>query len=253
MASVSVHAQAESNFSLGLAMGYGQRTNPLIQSDDVPVYIDVDIAWYGERWFFDNGDLGITLHDGTWATVNTVARVNSDRVFFGLTDDGLVRVSATNQPLPNAELLVIPDRDFAVELGVELLASGDWGSLTIDVFGDVSDTHNGFEAAAWYSRLWSRGQWVVEAGLGATYADAGFNDYYWGVRASEASGPLPAYQAGEGIDVTGRVGVRYFVNRSWVAAVVVEVERLNDETFASPLVDERNVVGVFAGVGYRFR
>ena len=249
----AVVAQTPSNFSLGVAVGYGQRSNPLIQSDDVPVYVDIDIAWYAERWFFDNGDLGLTLHDGPVATINTVARINSDRVFFGLTDDGFVRVSAANEPLAQPALLEIPDRDFAVELGVEVLTSGDWGSFSVDVFGDVSGTHRGYTVSTWYQRHFAIGQWAIEAGLGATYADMNFNDYYWGVRSVEASAALPAYLAGGGIDVTGRIGARYVFNRQWTAAIVVEAERLNDETFASPLVDTRTVVGVFAGVGYRFR
>src|SRR3954470_11663654 len=51
----------ERSWRLGAAFGYGERTNPLIQSDDIPVIVDVDIAWFGKRWFFDNGDLGYTL------------------------------------------------------------------------------------------------------------------------------------------------------------------------------------------------
>src|SRR6185503_3572374 len=56
-------AQSERHWRLGVALGYGQRTNPLIQSDDIPVIVDLDIAWFGERWFFDNGDLGFSLVD----------------------------------------------------------------------------------------------------------------------------------------------------------------------------------------------
>src|SRR4051794_14715278 len=48
----------ERHWRLGVALGYGERTNPLIQSKKIPVLVDVDIAWFGERWFFDNGDVG---------------------------------------------------------------------------------------------------------------------------------------------------------------------------------------------------
>ena len=75
-----------SHWRLGVALGYGQRTNPLIQSDDIPVVVDLDIAWFGERWFFDNGDLGFSLVDNPAFTTNIVARVNSDRAFFSKTN-----------------------------------------------------------------------------------------------------------------------------------------------------------------------
>src|SRR4051794_40877416 len=54
----------EKNWRFGVALGYGERTNPLIQSEDIPVVVDLDIAWFGERWFFDNFDLGFELFDG---------------------------------------------------------------------------------------------------------------------------------------------------------------------------------------------
>ncbi len=57
-------APPERHWRLGAAVGYGERSNPLIQSEDIPVLIDLDIAWFGKRWFFDNGDVGVTLFDG---------------------------------------------------------------------------------------------------------------------------------------------------------------------------------------------
>jgi outer membrane scaffolding protein for murein synthesis (MipA/OmpV family) len=46
--------------------------------------------------------------------------------------------------------------------------------------------------------------------------------------------------------------LRYQVNRRWAFALVGEFERLNDEAAASPIVADRNVLGYFAGFGYRF-
>ena len=51
-------AAAESPWRLGVAMGYGERSNPLINSDDLPIILDLDIAYFGKYFFFDNGDLG---------------------------------------------------------------------------------------------------------------------------------------------------------------------------------------------------
>ena len=54
----------ESRWRLGAAFGYGVRSNPLVQSDDIPIIVDLDIAWFGDRWFFDNGDLGVPTDEG---------------------------------------------------------------------------------------------------------------------------------------------------------------------------------------------
>src|SRR5262249_36076913 len=71
----------ESHWRLGLALGYGERTNPLIQSEKIPVLVDLDVAWFGKRWFFDNGDVGFAVLDRPAFTLNAVARVNTDRAF----------------------------------------------------------------------------------------------------------------------------------------------------------------------------
>ena len=122
-------AAGESRWQLGVALGNGLRTNPLIQSDDFPIIVDIDIAWFGDHFFFDNGDLGLTVIDNKLVTASVVARFNSDRVFFGRTDTKFVTFDLAGQPLATATQLSIPDRDYAVEMGIEILADGLWGQL----------------------------------------------------------------------------------------------------------------------------
>src|SRR5688572_8580079 len=95
-------APGESRWRLGAAFGYGQRSNPLIQSDDIPVLVDLDIAWFGKRWFFDNGDVGLTVLDRPNSTTSMVARVNSDRVFFGKTDTRYVNFAYRGNGMTSA-------------------------------------------------------------------------------------------------------------------------------------------------------
>ena len=136
----------QKSWRFGVGLGYGERTNPLIQSDDIPVIVDLDIAWFGKRWFFDNGDLGFALFDNERFTTNIVARVNSDRAFFSKTNTRYVnfslrrrRGSAARRPptrhrraSDRAPLaLKVPKRDYAVELGLEMLLDGEWGQPTL--------------------------------------------------------------------------------------------------------------------------
>ncbi len=107
---------------------------------------DIDFAWFGERWFFDNFDLGFELFDHPGFTTNIVARLNSDQVFFGKTNTRYVNFSigangtqgavatppGTDSSVPLE--LKVPHRDFAVELGVETLLDGSWGQATLRAF-----------------------------------------------------------------------------------------------------------------------
>ncbi len=242
----------ESRWRLGFALGYGLRTNPLVQSDDIPIVIDIDISWFGDRFFFDNGDLGFTFADNDRFTASLVARVNSDRVFFSRTETRFVTVDATGMPLSVATIFDVPDRSYATELGVEVLADGSWGQLQMTAHHDISGKHDGYELFVDYGYGWRNQRWYVEPSFGLSYKSEALNDYYWGVRADEANLALPEYMAVDGINAHARLALSYQVNRHWTFSVVGEFERLNDSAAASPIVDDRNVFGYFAGYGFRF-
>jgi outer membrane protein len=245
-------SDSESRWRLGAAVGYGQRTNPLIQSDDVPIYVDVDIAWFGERWFFDNGDLGFTFADNAALTANIVARFNSDRVFFGLTDTRFVFFDSAGEPLDQPVGFKPPDRDYAVELGLEMLTDGSWGALQLTAFHDISGKHQGYEIYADYSYGWRDQRFYIEPSFGASYKSADLNNYYWGITADEADGIVLPYEAGAGVNWHVRLMTSYQLSRHWALSLVAEYERLNDEIGASSIVEDHNVLGYFAGVSWRF-
>jgi outer membrane protein len=243
---------APSPWRLGLAFGYGERSNPLIQSESIPVVVDLDIAWFGERLFFDNGDLGLELVDNKSLTLSLVGRVNSDRVFFGKTNARLVLVSATGAPLSQPVVLAPPDRAYAVELGVEALMDGRWGRLALSGFHDVSDAHHGFEVRAEYAYRFHGMRWAIEPLAALEYKSAALNDYYWGVRPAEANEALPAYQAESGVNWEVGARASYYLSRHLRLAASFNYERLNRSAAGSPLVTEQGVLGYFTGLAYQF-
>ena len=242
----------ESRWRLGAAIGYGLRSNPLVQSDDIPIIVDVDVAWFGDRFFFDNGDLGLTFADNAALTANLVARINSDRVFFGNTDTRFVAFDAVGAPLSEAVEFKVPERDYAVELGVELLADGPWGQVQFGAFHDVSGTHDGFEVYVDLGIPYRNRRFFVQPSLGASYKSAAMNDYYWGLSEDEAGIIVLPYAAEAGINVHARLMFGYQLTKHWSLSLVAELEQINDEAAASPIVDERKVFGYFAGAAYRF-
>lgn len=252
LAEEEIEDTTESRWRLGAALGYGVRSNPLVQSDDIPIFVDLDIAWFGDRWFFDNGDLGLTFADNDTLTASLVARVNSDRVFFGNTDTRFVAFDLAGAPLAGAVEFTVPDRDYAVELGIELLSDGRWGALQLSAFHDVSDTHEGFELYANYSYGWRKQRLYIEPSVGASFKSAELNNYYWGVTVEEADIVVAPYEAKAGLNWQTRLTVGYQLSRNWGLSLVAEYERMNSDAAASPIVKEENVLGYFAGLTYRF-
>ena len=245
-------AAEESRWRLGAAIGYGERKNPLIQSDDVPIIVDVDIAWFGDHFFFDNGDLGITFADNDALTASVVARFNSDRVFFDRTDTRFVSFDAAGAPLTSSVEFEVPDRDYAIELGVEVLTDGNWGALQLAAFHDVSSTHDGYEVSAEYSYPWRDQRFFIQPSIGVSYKSAALNDYYWGVTDEEAGLVVLPYEADAGLNARARLMFGYQLSRHWSFSLVAEVNRLNDEAADSPIVEEQNVLGYFTGFAFRF-
>lgn len=242
----------ESRWRLGAAFGYGKRTNPLVQSEDIPIIVDLDIAWFGDRWFFDNGDLGLTFADNEALTASLVGRFNSDRVFFSRTNTRFVTTSTTGAPLEQPVDFKPPHRDYAIELGVELLTDGPWGALQVTAFHDASSTHDGYELYADYSYGWRRQRLYIEPSFGASYKSANLNNYYWGVTSEEAGNVVRPYEAAAGVNWHARLLVAYQLTRHWGMSLVAEYERLNNEAATSPIVEDHGVRGLFAGMAWRF-
>jgi outer membrane protein len=264
----------ERNWRFGVGLGYGERTNPLVLSDDIPVIVDIDLAWFGKRWFFDNFDLGFELVDNRLFTANAVARVNSDRVFFGKTNVRYVNftIAAGGDQVPIAgapsppggptngpsfgedepQELKIPDRDYAIEMGLEMLFGGEWGQASLRGFHDVSDTHEGFEISADYSYRWTRGRFSLSPTIGLAYKSDDLSNYYWGVSPKEAGQTLQPYQADGGIDWEVGVRTSYYLSKSVRLAISADYERLHDSVATSPIVAEDHVIGYFAGVAWQF-
>jgi len=257
--------QAEHHWRLGLALGYGERTNPLIQSEKIPVLVDVDVAWFGKRWFFDNGDVGFSLLDRPAFTLNAVARVNTDRTFFSKTntkyinfrylsagDTGALQDPNGGQAPEAAQPFKPPKRDYAIELGFESLFDGDWGSATLHGFRDVSGTHDGFEIGADYDWRYTRGRFSVAPSVGVEYKSRKLNNYYWGVHADEATFTIAEYHVDEGFGWHAGLRTNYYVTKHLRAALSVNYEALQDSVADSPLVNADYVLGFFGGFAWTF-
>lgn len=251
-------AQPEKHWRLGVALGYGQRTNPLIQSDDIPIVVDLDIAWFGERWFFDNGDLGFSLVDTPAFTINTIARVNTDRAFFSKTNTKYINfqylASGETGSLMGDQIQAFkpPKRDYAIEVGFETLFDGEWGAASMHGFRDVSGTHDGFEVGANYSYRYTRGRFSLEPSVGVTYRSRKLSDYYWGVHKDEASPLIAEYQVGDGFGWEGGVRASHYVTKNMRLAMSLNYEQLQHSIANSPLVEDDHVLGYYAGLAWTF-
>jgi outer membrane scaffolding protein for murein synthesis (MipA/OmpV family) len=85
-----------------------------------------------------------------------------------------------------------------------------------------------------------------------SYKSAALSDYYWGVHEDESSFLLPAYEADGGLGWEAGLRTSYYLTKSVRLAVSANYERLQHSVAMSPLVEDKQVLGYFAGMAWQF-
>ncbi|WP_395373041.1 MipA/OmpV family protein [Marinicella sp. W31] len=270
--------EIQRSWDFGIGLGYGELSNPFVASDDVPLYAILDFAWYGERFFFDNGDLGFTFVEEEKLGINAILNYSSERIYYSYFNElGIqLRSGASASPgppfsiedsplirLPQESLTEgfgsnnivpfdIPDRDFAFNLGVEFLWSGNWGELQTQLTHDISSTHDGAELWMEYRYGWQWGDWSLRPSIGLSWKDQDLVDYYYGIDQDDNPGIPLFYDGDTTTNYFAGVSTAYRLNSHWSLVGTFRYERLGDEIRNSPLITEDDTTSVFAGLFYRF-
>jgi len=74
------------------------------------------------------------------------------------------------------------------------------GAISSSLMSDVSSTHKGYRLDVNYQHHIALGGGIFQASIGLTAQSANYNDYYYGVRASEVTNTRTAYQAKAGFN-----------------------------------------------------
>ncbi|OGT73237.1 MAG: hypothetical protein A3H44_05795 [Gammaproteobacteria bacterium RIFCSPLOWO2_02_FULL_57_10] len=274
-------------WTLGIALGQGRRSNPFVASDDMDVNAVVDATWYGERFFFDNGDLGYTFAatsaERSRFSGSALLTFDNERNYFSYLNNGSsgldissLRTIAEEKgfsggvgiagvddlgTLSTAELeeLIyqdidssLPERDFAINGGVEMLYISPWGDLQAQLLTDVSNTHDGESAFVSYSHPWLMPRSEVSLTLGLEWKSGDLVDYYYGVRKEESLDGRPIYRGSSGTNGVVRLSASHALSEHWKLVGMVEREYLSTAIRRSPIINENRITSFFLGLYYDF-
>ena len=286
----AIAAYEERSWKFGISAGYGARTNPLANSSDIPLYLIFNMAWFGDWVFFDNGDLGLNFYEGDQFSFNVMTHLNNERSVFEWFNKG-VRVfgvptagstfnsetglqngaagSADNeafssvhnlpeelslqeQDIATNKAIAIPNRKVAVDAGLEILYTANWGEVQMQFLSDISFRHKGFEIWGSYTYPWQYGNLLLMPSVGFVWKSSHLLNYYYGVRYDEAQPGLPVYQASSGTNAFVRLSAVYNLTNHWGIVGVVEYESLSASIQHSPFVDKKSIQTYFIGLTYQF-
>ena len=278
----AVAEAGERPWTLGLALGHGRRSNPFVASEDIDINAVLDLAWYGERFFFDNGDFGYTLNETARFSVSAVVGFNNERNYFSYLSDGTSGLDILNLralasegqmgiaggideselaglTVPELEDLVftdidseLPERDFAVNGGFEMLYLSEWGDLQAQVLTDLGSTHNGETAWLSWSYPWLTAISEFSLTLGLEWKSRDLVDYYYGVTPGERLPGRPTYEGGSGTNGVVRFAGGHALSEHWKLVGVLEREYLSSAIRHSPIIKDSEVDTFYIGLYYQF-
>ncbi|MCU8011785.1 MipA/OmpV family protein [Shewanella sp. SM74] len=252
------------NWDLGIAIGWGQKSNPLRDFDDIPLFFIPTVAYYGEHWFFDNGNLGYTLAEQESFTINLVTSYSLDRAYFYQWDPSNIFLnrgtqveakainSMTLSTEPEPEFNSLETRNFTLLGGAEAFIYTRLGIIRLAYTHDMFNVHQGSEAQIKWTYGWDYDRFIFEFALVFDWKSQAVVDYYYSVRPSENAYWSEKYQAKSGWDKGAEMTARYILTDNWDLLLAVRYTLIADEIAASPLLDQDYSSTYFIGAAYRF-
>jgi len=151
-----------------------------------------------------------------------------------------------------ASLAGMANRGTGVDLGVRYQMRKAWGTLFGEALHDLASGSNGNELRVGYRYDWALGRLQLQPQFALAARDAKLNDYYYGVRASEATAARPAYAPGSGINLELGLSAVYRLSERWRLFGSVSAKRWPSAVRASPIVEDRTQLAALLGLGYDF-
>jgi outer membrane protein len=249
--SPSVDCVAVGDLAVSVSVGYGTRTNPVAGRDDIPLFVLPQVSYYGERFFLESPEPGVTLYESDAHTFNLIASPGFDRVFFNRKDlqNVIVPLAAV---APGLGGVAAGDQNVAVPVGrrrTAYLAGPEWRVRHDGCVGrgsalyEVTGRHDGYELRAAVSAPLVQRKQSLVVNTGVTWKSAATVNYYYGV---------PGFYKPDGA-LSPFIKLNYALPLSdrWTFTAFVHYEYLDGSIVDSPIVSDREVVTAFAGLNFK--
>ena len=256
-------------WDIGLALGYGSRSNPLKDYEDIPIYLVPTFAYYGDSWYFDNGNIGYTLVEDERYTVNLTTSFSTDSAFFHRWDPSNIFLTGTNRFEPSAlstrnqpmlmgdeqsepALDELENRNFTYLGGIEAYLYTRAGVLNFELTHDLLNVHQGTEAKLQWLYNIAVKEWNFEFALEFDWKSKEVVEYYYGIRPSESVFWSENYKPKSAINTSLKFTSHYVLTEHWKLLFLARYTQIADEIVASPLLNEDYTSTFFVGTAYRF-
>jgi outer membrane protein len=257
------------NFSL--ALGAGVRTDPVVHEGTIPLVVIPQFSYYGEHFFIDDLDAGVTLLDTDSTTLSLIASPGYDRVYFyrsdlqnvfvtglstlenvgtganptggGKNPGGPAAATPGNGALNTTKLASRP-REWTYLAGPEWTFKYFGMTGQLDVLHEITGHNHGDEVRAALGVPISKVGGAWSASIGITWKSAAIVNYYYGAP--------QVYEAGAALDPFVKLAYSRPLKGKWKITGFVECEHFGNAIADSPLVNARFATTAFVGTVYAF-
>ncbi|MGB3610741.1 MAG: MipA/OmpV family protein [Cellvibrio sp.] len=252
-------------WQLAVALGVGVRTNPVINNDDIPLYVIPQLSYNGERFFLQNLDLGYILLEDDSHQLSLLLTPSYDQVFFRrwdvnnfvlsenlLSDPGITFGPSTEAYHKLIDTDQLRKRRMAGLAGFEYNLNVGQFDLQLHLLQEFTGYHDGQEVRMSLARHIAAGKhhWTLSGG--AIWQSHDVLDYYYGIRNGEGGTLGYRYRPGSGVSGVARLDWNYRVNDSWSLTFTTAYRQLASGIRRSPIVNDDKVITSFIGGVYHF-
>lgn len=261
----------DSGWDIGIALGIGVRTNPLVDGDDIPLVVLPDIAYSWKNLYFDNAELGARWKLSQRQQLSVFVTPNRERANFSFWHTANIFTSLTQveaspdigsdvedspieQDFIETEVSIddIDERQWAYDAGVRLRIKLGNHFLSFAAQSDISGIYDGSHASIALTNLSNWGQWRIQVSPFVRWHSSDLSNYYYGIREADLVDQGLGYDANGGFQIGFQTLFSRPVYKKWDLIILAGALRLHDGMYKSPLVEKRVIMNGFMGMAYRF-
>lgn len=259
LALFAVAAHAKDNqidvntWHLAVGVGLGKASNPLHGGDDIPLVVLPDIAYYGERFYFDNGQVGYSLSQDSHYSLSMISELNPEKRFFVFWHpSNFFLPMALNSETKIAESVTVNQvkkRRWALDAGLEYQYFSDNFTLKLNWLFDISGVYNDDRAAIEFEGQSEFGSIIISPAIGLHYQSQGLNQYYYGVE--QQSLFYDGYRSGSSLSPYFKLQLTWPLTQSSALFIKTSYDDYSSLR-RSPLFKENAAMSFFVGMKYIF-
>ncbi|MDP8212714.1 MAG: MipA/OmpV family protein [Candidatus Zapsychrus exili] len=155
----------------------------------------------------------------------------------------------------STDLEGMQERKMSLDGGVGFswdLVEHDGVSVDINFLTDLLGEHKGKEIELKILKKFKHDYFTFTPSAGVKWQSQDLVNYYYGVRSNEVAAGRSEYEPDASLNCFASINFNMGISQEWVIATYFNIERLSNEIYDSPIVDDNYVVSSMVGLVRKF-